>query len=213
MAAPAPTTTSYVVLGLLSLRSWSAYELAQQSERSLRWVMPQSERAVYLEVKRLVRLEWAVAHRESTGRRARTVYTITDAGRSALHDWLGQPSASTKISAEVLLRLFLADEAPAGALQATLKEARVRAEAHLVGLGALAAGPSRFPERLPTNALCLRLLTDINLALRDWAIWAQEALSVVEAGDEEVMAEQTRRTLAYIQDAGARVASDASAAV
>src|SRR5690242_16493139 len=99
-AMPTPTHTSYAVLGLLSVRSWTAYELARQSERSLRWFFPRAERAVYLEVKRLVDLGLAHATAATTGRRRSTVYAITGAGEQALRDWLGRPSGGTEIVSE-----------------------------------------------------------------------------------------------------------------
>jgi len=42
-AAPR-TTTSYAVLGLLSVCDWGTYELAKQVRRSLRWFWPRTER-------------------------------------------------------------------------------------------------------------------------------------------------------------------------
>ena len=192
---PQPTATSYVVLGLLALRPWSAYELAQQSDRTLRWFFPRAERAVYLEVKRLGALGWADATTEHTGRRARTVYSITDAGRAALEAWLEAPPAPTRISSEIALRVFLARESPPGTLRTAIRETRRQAERHLDGIAALAAGPSRAPERMATNVVSLRFLADINVALRDWAIWAEDAVTTVESDDVEAIAAQTRATL------------------
>jgi PadR family transcriptional regulator, regulatory protein AphA len=40
---PKLTTTSYVILGHLALRSWSTYELAQQMKRSTRHYWPRAE--------------------------------------------------------------------------------------------------------------------------------------------------------------------------
>src|SRR3954471_5692711 len=82
------TTTSYAVLGLLSVRSWTAYELAKQVQRSLNWFWPRAERKLYEEPKRLVEQGLATAMREQTGQRPRTVYAITDDGRDALRGWL-----------------------------------------------------------------------------------------------------------------------------
>ena len=42
------------ILGLLSLRSWTTYELAKQVQRSLGWFWPRAERKLYDEPKRLV---------------------------------------------------------------------------------------------------------------------------------------------------------------
>ena len=88
MAKPL-TTTSYAILGLLRLRSWTSYELAKQVQKSLGWFWPRAERKLYDEPKNLVALGLATATDEHTGNRPRTVYAITPAGRKALRGWLG----------------------------------------------------------------------------------------------------------------------------
>ena len=70
--------TSYALLGLLSLQPWTTYELARQSERSLRWFFPRAERGVYQEAKRLVDLGWATSTATWAGRRKGTTYEITE---------------------------------------------------------------------------------------------------------------------------------------
>jgi len=45
------TTTSHLILGLLALRRWSTYELAQQMKRSLRHFWPRAEDARYDEAR------------------------------------------------------------------------------------------------------------------------------------------------------------------
>ena len=47
------STTGLGILGLLALRPFSAYELAQQIHRGLRYMQPASERNLYAEPKRL----------------------------------------------------------------------------------------------------------------------------------------------------------------
>ena len=188
MAASRATTTSYVVLALLSLRPWSAYELAQQSERTLRWVFPRAERAVYLEVKRLVRMGWADVAEEATGKRKRMVYSITGAGREALRAWMDDATqVHTKVSSDVLLRIFLADQAPPGALENAVKAVGDRAEAHLATMATMATTPSPFPDRLATNMLALSFIAEVNAAIRGWAMTAEEALRVIEDGDPEAV--------------------------
>jgi DNA-binding PadR family transcriptional regulator len=78
------STTAYAILGLLAIRSWTAYELAQQARRSLRFCWPKSESLIYAEPKRLVRLGLATVEHEPAGRRTRARYAITPAGRQAL---------------------------------------------------------------------------------------------------------------------------------
>ena len=52
--ARALTSTSYAILGLLSLRPWTTYELAQQMQRALGQFWPRAESKLYEEPKKLV---------------------------------------------------------------------------------------------------------------------------------------------------------------
>src|SRR4051795_2587089 len=87
------TTTSYAILGLLALKPWTTYELAQQMGRALGQFWPRAESKLYEEPKKLVALGLARASAETVGRRPRTVYSITPKGRRALRAWVPQPGA------------------------------------------------------------------------------------------------------------------------
>ncbi|MEN8235738.1 MAG: PadR family transcriptional regulator [Actinomycetota bacterium] len=102
------TTTSYALLGQLSLRPWSTYELAQQKVRYFRYVWPRAESAIYREVKRLAADGLIKGTRERTGRRSRTVYSITDAGLEELKAWLDTPVSPFAMEFEGMIRLFVA---------------------------------------------------------------------------------------------------------
>ena len=41
------TTTSYAILGLLAIKPWTTYELAQQMDRSLRRIWPRAKSKLY----------------------------------------------------------------------------------------------------------------------------------------------------------------------
>ena len=103
-------TTSYAVLGMLAIRPWSAYELNKQLRRSLAYCWPKTESVLYDEPKRLAALGWARSRREPAGRRTRTVYEITPAGREALRAWLATEPAGPRFEIETMLRLLFADQ-------------------------------------------------------------------------------------------------------
>ena len=75
------------------MRPFSAYELAQQIHRGLRYMLPASERNLYAEPKRLAAAGLVRMRREQVGRRNRTIYEITPAGREALRRQLATPPA------------------------------------------------------------------------------------------------------------------------
>lgn len=105
----APSTTTFGLLGLLAVRSWTGYELTKQIRRSLRFVWPASEGHLYREQKRLVELGWATVEQEPAGRRSRNRYTITEAGRAALSDWLTTEPQEPHFQIEGVLRTFFGD--------------------------------------------------------------------------------------------------------
>ena len=49
-----PTTTSFALLGLLGIKSWTAYEIVAQIQRGAHFFWPRSEAHLYAELKRIV---------------------------------------------------------------------------------------------------------------------------------------------------------------
>ena len=169
------TTTSYAVLGLLAIRPWTTYELAKQVQRSLRWFWPRAERKLYDEPKRLADDGLATATREHTGKRGRTVYTITEAGRAALRDWLGEPSAPPTTEFEGMVKVFFSDAGSRQQLLATIERIELQATERLDEIVGLAATrPPAFPEREHLSAIGLRLFREQEEATARWARWARE---------------------------------------
>lgn len=112
-------TTSYALLGLLNQHPWSAYELTQFMRVSyLRAVWPRAESRLYEGPKKLVKLGYATASSEQTGKRPRTIYSITDDGRDALREWLKSRAKDVIFEHEALLKLANADVGDIGDLHA-----------------------------------------------------------------------------------------------
>ena len=175
---PVLSTTSYAVLGLLSLRSWTTYELAKQVQRSLRWFWPRAERKLYDEPKRLVAHGLATASKEFTGQRPRTVYDITAAGREALRRWLDEPSAPRSAEFEAMLKVFFADAGSAAQLDRVLADISADCErriAELIAMPRSALGcESPFPGRSHIGAVTLRLQFEQERAVLAWVDWARD---------------------------------------
>ncbi len=180
MASPT-TTTSQALLGLLSLRSWTTYELAKQVQRSIGWFWPRAERKLYDEPKRLVAAGLAKSTAEMTGARPRTVYTITARGRKALQRWLDEPPAPPSLEFEGLVKVFFADSGNLEQLRSTL--ARI-AETSDVRLAELEDKVEQnftddipFPDRRAINQVALRFQLDHERSIGAWARWALDQVS------------------------------------
>jgi PadR family transcriptional regulator AphA len=174
-------TTSYAMLGMLAVRSWTTYELAKQMDRGLGRLWPRARSNLFNEPKKLVSQGLAVASEESTGRRPRTVYTITPAGRQALRVWLGTPGEGPVLEFEQMLKIFFADQGSKADVLAALGHirewARERQAENLAIARAYLAGDGPFPERAAVLALTGRFLTDFADMVGAWADWADTVVA------------------------------------
>jgi DNA-binding PadR family transcriptional regulator len=199
------TTTSYAILGLLNIKPWSAYELTQQAQRSLRYAWPKSESHLYAEPKRLVRLGLARVTEAPAGPvRTRSVYRITADGRRALRRWLESEPAPPQLEFEAVLRLFYADAADKEAVLATLAQTTEWVDERFAEGMALVetwlAGDAPFPERLHISALVAVFTRDLLSLMRNWSDFAQREIERWPRTDALGMTERTRELLQRIVD-------------
>lgn len=181
------TTTSYILLGLLAIKPWTTYELAQQMDRTVRRFWPRARSKVYEEPKKLAALGYAKATEETVGRRSRTMYAITPKGRRALKAWLGEPGGPPIVEWEQFAKLFFAEFSTKDDMLATLADIQQWAldeSALHVQVGThLLAGGSAFPQRDAKNQLFGRFFSDFSNLIGDWAAWATQ---VVETWPEDM---------------------------
>ncbi len=167
------STTSYAILGWLAVRPWTTYELAKQIRRNLRFFWPRAESRLYEEPQNLVAHGLATAERSLTGRRPRTTYAITPAGREALARWLAGPSKPTALWCEALVRVFFADAAGPAELLAAIRSVRELADDIQAAGRAVAReyleGRAPFPERAPLSGLVFDFLWSFAEHLRGWS--------------------------------------------
>lgn len=175
------TTTSYKMLGHLALRDWSTYELAQHMTRSTRHYWPRAQSKVYEEPKKLVAHGLATATRELTGRRPRTVYSITLKGREALRSWLDEPGRQPVIEFEGAVKVLFAEQGTKEQLLRTLASVREQAEQardeHTALIDDLVDTGGPFPERLHVNSLVLKFMWEQTAMVIRWAQWAENEVN------------------------------------
>jgi DNA-binding PadR family transcriptional regulator len=82
---------------------------------------PRADARVYAEAKRLAISGLARASEQRTGRRRRTAYAITPAGRRALRRWLATPPKPIALEFEALVKVYLARLGTRDDLVATLE--------------------------------------------------------------------------------------------
>ena len=174
------TTSSYAILGLLAIQPWTTYELARQMAVSLRNFWPRAESKLYEEPKKLVAHGLASVRTDPVGRRPRSVYSITPAGREALGAWLDEPGAVASLEFEALVKVFFAEQGTRQQLIANLdrivEAQRDRTVVDAEWAGRYLEGRATFPERVAVLSLVGRLQADFNETILRWAEWARGAV-------------------------------------
>jgi DNA-binding PadR family transcriptional regulator len=196
---PELTTTSYALLGLLSIKPWSTYELTKQMQRD-RFVWPRAESNLYAEPKKLIAHGFASASSEPRGKRRRTVYSITPAGRRALTAWLGRPASEPRWEAESMVKFTFATGGTTEQLVQNLRDFREYATARWMAVEEIVRpyldGSEPFPERTHVNVIPARLLLE---TARLQAEWADQAIEEVQAWSATVEPQKHTSTLAALR--------------
>ncbi len=110
VTGPVRTTTAEALLGLLSLKPMSGYELRQMIADSIGNFWSESYGQIYPTLKKLER-EGLIEGSEGD-RAGSTRYTLTDLGRGRLGRWLATPPRPPVPRNEALLKLFFGDRLP-----------------------------------------------------------------------------------------------------
>ena len=201
---PNLSTTSYAILGLLSLRSWTTYELAEQMRRALGQFWPRAESGIYTEPKKLVDAGFATAETEYVGQRPRQRYTITAAGRKALKQWVPTPSAPPQIEFEAVIKVFFAERGTTADLLRTLRSIKEENEDRAAAGQGIAReyleDRGGYPERLPWILIAGQFILEWEQMIDRWSTWA---IDLVEQWPDDVRdAEPSWETLERMAEVG-----------
>ena len=108
MAATELSLFSIEILGLVGREGAGPHDLLSMARRGriLAWA---GESQYYTEPKRLAKLDYLAARKEPGKTRQRTVYTLTDKGLDALHDYAETAVTFMPVKSDALLRLLICD--------------------------------------------------------------------------------------------------------
>ena len=121
------STSRYALLGMLSIRAMSGYDIKKLIETSISNFWTESYGQIYPMLKTLVAEKLVTRKTEKqAGKPDRHVYALTAAGRRVLREWLTRPATPKVARNELLLKLFFGEEIPASASLAHIAEFRQR---------------------------------------------------------------------------------------
>src|ERR1044071_543331 len=169
------STVTPVILGLLSSRPRSGYEIKTVVDRSTRFFWAASYGQIYPELRRLEREGLIEGEDAPNGDRPRRVYRLTASGREALEEWLLGRKTTIEMRDESLLRLFFADALPHEQALQLLEGRRRGHEQYLEALRAIDARPG-------TDTPFVDLVLRWGIAFNEWgARWCQDQLERLSA--------------------------------
>jgi PadR family transcriptional regulator AphA len=121
----------FVVLGTLSFRPLTGYEIKQIVDRSTRFFWAASYGQIYPELRRLEAAGLVQGEPDPQGGRQRNRYRLTRAGRERLHEWLRENDAGYEMRDQGLLKLFFARDLEHDGQLAVVRSLRADREALL----------------------------------------------------------------------------------
>jgi DNA-binding PadR family transcriptional regulator len=188
------TTTSYAVLAQVAVRPWSTYELAQQRVRYFRYVWPRAESAIYREANRLSLMGLIEGKKEYTGKRARTVYSISEDGKEALREWMGTPISPFSMDFEAMLRIFVLPLGTKDDIMGTLKQVRADTQEMLQFAGQVKQefidGINVTQDQVYIRALAVDFFISL---LNTVGAWAERTLAEIETWDDLTPSEEKNK--------------------
>ena len=184
----------YAVLGMLSLRPMSGYDIRKLIGESIGNFWNESYGQIYPILRSLVAEGLATRRSQrKADRPTRNVYELTAKGRAELHRWLAEPIAHEVGRIEILLKLFFGWQMPAAERIAHVERFRALHEGrleHYAGIERwLAAGGAPAHAR-PYALITLRYGQHVSRAL---LAWSDETLQTLRDMAEDSGRKRARR--------------------
>jgi DNA-binding PadR family transcriptional regulator len=109
------TKSKYAILGMLSVRPMSGYDIKKEIQESISNFWTESYGQIYPVLKSLVAEKLVVKSvQRGAGKPDRHVYSLTERGRKELQAWLAEGATPKVERNELLLKLFFGEEVEVG---------------------------------------------------------------------------------------------------
>ncbi|NLS13494.1 PadR family transcriptional regulator [Vibrio sp. SM6] len=169
----------HVILTVLSTRDATGYDITKEFSASIGYFWKASHQQVYRELNKMAENALVTCVLEpQEGKPDRKVYSITDAGRSALGEWFEQPTAHPTVRDEFSAKLMACAVLPSTPFHDQLADLIVESRKLVAHYKEIEAEYYPNPSSLNKQARLERLTLRRNLAMRQaWVEWAEEVVS------------------------------------
>jgi DNA-binding PadR family transcriptional regulator len=183
------TTTAEALLGVLSIKPMTGYEIREFIGMSIGNFWSESFGQIYPALKRLEAEGLIAAEAESkseaagvkrpSGSARRKVFALTEAGRTRLAAWLATPAMPQVPRNDLLLKLFFGKNAPPATVRALVAEERARAAADVARYEAM--HPKVASHKTGSEAYFLITLSYGVAEARAIVAWCDKTLAALDA--------------------------------
>ena len=173
--------SQYVILGMLAYSPQSGYTIKKWIEQEYSHFWQESYGQIYPTLKKLVAEGLAVSsdNTETGNKRGQIVYSITDAGRKELSDWLREEPEIEKLRYEILLKVSFGENTEPKVLLGHLDDFAKRNEKLVKDMNGYIKHFDQIKEKgtdctySKLTALCG---VYIYSAMKDWAVEAKKII-------------------------------------
>ena len=175
------TPTARAVLGFLALQPRSGYEIRAAARRSAGLVWGVNDGQLYPQLHDLHKRRLIEPAGGPEGPKSRQRWRLTEAGRSALHEWLGEPATTTVLRDEGLMKLLFIDQVGLDAAREIVEQRRNGLVAIQQTLQALVPGAERGGPDTETGLIGPGLVHSFGLDFVAMSIaWCDNALARID---------------------------------
>ncbi|MBF4425056.1 PadR family transcriptional regulator [Vibrio anguillarum] len=173
----------HVILTVLSTRDATGYDITKEFSSSIGYFWKASHQQVYRELNKMGQQGLVTCVLEpQDGKPDRKVYSITDAGRSALGEWFEQPTAHPTVRDEFSAKLIACSVQPATPYRIQLGELVEESKKLVAHYKEIESAYYATPATLDKLQRLERLTLRRNLLVRQaWVDWAEEVLAELDA--------------------------------
>jgi PadR family transcriptional regulator AphA len=176
----------YAVLGLLSFKPQTGYELKANFEQSIRYLWNADQAQIYRTLAEITKEGLTVSHTvQQTERPNKKVYNITKAGEDELKQWLANPLQSKDQHNAELVQIFFSGKLSDEEVLTNLKKLRYNIVVGLSGLSSLETKSELF--NLKNKSLRSRFFfySTLQLGIHSAELnlkWIDEMIEKIESG-------------------------------
>lgn len=177
----------YAILGLLSFKPQTGYELKANFDQAIRYLWNADQAQIYRTLADITEEGLAVYKTvQQDGRPNKKVYELTPKGEDDLHRWLTFPVQSKDQRNAELLQLFFSGRISDEEVMVNLKKLREEVKDNIAGLSMLESQSELYVSTDRSSRAYFFYITTLQLGIRTSQLnleWIDEAIDKIENGE------------------------------